>query len=60
MRIFGLIYGIIRINVKPKQLAQILDKYCNWNYHFPVGFKVGFEETGRGFFGLGEEVGFFF
>ena len=56
LRIFGLIYGIIRINHKPKQLSKQLNKYGVWNnnqlqqikiqrfilslIHFPNGFKV--------------------
>eukprot|EP01084_Bolivina_argentea_P286362 491217_1 len=29
-RIFGLLYGILKLNHKPQQLAEIINKYCHW------------------------------
>ena len=31
MRIFGLLYGIVRMNRKPRRLAKAISRYCDWN-----------------------------
>ena len=55
VRIFALLYGILRMNRKPRKLAKVIGKYCNWTdqsqqsqidrmlfnlIEFPDGFRV--------------------
>ena len=30
VRIFGLLYGILRLNHKPRKLAKVINRYCSW------------------------------